>query len=62
MEPTGQSAQEPILPVTVKPEFVNAGKERIDGEDHILYVILDKSVLYVQIWESALTQMYLNEE
>ena len=62
VERTGQSAQEPILPATVKQEFVNAGKERIDGEDLILYVILDKSVLYVQIWESALIQMYLNEE
>ena len=59
---TGQSAQEPILPATVKLEFVNAGKERIDGDGLTLYVISDKSVLFMQIWESALIQMYLNEE
>ena len=62
VEQTGQNAQEPILPVTVRPEFVNAEKEKIDGEDLILYVISDKSVQYVQIWESALIQMYLNDE
>ena len=62
VEQMGQNAQEPILPATVRPEFVNAGKEKIDGEDLTLYVILDKSVPYGQIWESALIRMYLNDE
>ena len=61
VEQTGQNAQEPILPATARPEFVNAEKERIDGEDLTLYVISDKYVLFVQIWESALIQMYLND-
>ena len=49
VEQVGQNAQKPILLVTMTPEFVNAGQERINGEGLTLYAISDKPVLYGQI-------------
>ena len=48
-EQVGQNAQKPILLATMRPEFVNAGQEKIDGEGLTIYVISDKSALYMQI-------------
>ena len=62
VEPMGRNAQKQILPAIVRPEFVNAGQEKINGEGHTLFVTLDKSVLYVPIWENVLILMYLNDQ
>ena len=56
----GQNVQGRILPAITRQVLVNVGKGRINGEDHIMSVILAKFAQPMDIGENARIQTFLS--